>query len=138
MVTLGLFLAPFALGALVAAVLAFLGMSFTVQVLAFAVVSVVAFAALRPLARRLDRSVADHGVGARRLVGATAVVLSEIPANNFGIIRVGAEEWRAESSSDEAIPAGAIVVVREVRGTRAVVTLHPSPDSPLSPSDKPT
>ena len=134
MATMGFFLAPFALGALVAAGLAFLGVSLAIQLVAFALVSVAAFAALRPLARRLDRSSDDRGVGARRLVGASALVLSDNPGHDFGMIRVGAEEWRAESTVDETIPAGAFVVVLEVRGTRAVVVAQeaptPSPDQP--------
>lgn len=126
--TVGLFLLPFALGALVAAVLAFLGVSVAVELVAFAAVSVVSFAALRPLAHRLNRSSEDHGVGAKRLVGAAALVLEEIPAGDVGMVRIGAEQWRAESADGSAIAAGVAVTVREVRGTRAFVTPVPTPE----------
>ena len=103
------------------AVLAFLGVALAPQLVAFAVVSIIVFAAFRPLAHRLDQSADDHGVGAKRLVGAGATVLEEIPAGNVGMVRIGAEEWRAVAADDEPIPAGTHVTVREIKGTRAVV-----------------
>lgn len=131
MATTGFFLLPFALGALTAGILAFAGVGMAVQFVAFAVVSVIVFAALRPLARRLDRSVPDHGVGARRLVGAEAVVVAEIPAGDVGMVRIGGEEWRAESLTGLPIGERTTVVVREIRGTRAVV--EPATPNPPSP-----
>jgi len=119
--TMGFFLLPFAIGALAAGVLAFLGVAFALQIVVFALVSIVVFAAFRPLAHRLDQSADDHGVGAKRLVGATALVLEEISAARVGMVRIGAEEWRAVGADDESIPAGAAVTVREIKGTRAVV-----------------
>ena len=38
-----------------------------------------------------------------------------------GMVRIGAEEWRAVAADDEPIPAGTHVTVREIKGTRAVV-----------------
>jgi membrane protein implicated in regulation of membrane protease activity len=131
MATTGFFLLPFALGALTAGILAFVGVGIAVQFVAFAVVSVAVFAALRPLARRLDRSVPDHGVGARRLVGAEAVVVAEIPAGDVGMVRIGGEEWRAESLTGLPIGERTTVVVREIRGTRAVV--EPATPNPPNP-----
>jgi membrane protein implicated in regulation of membrane protease activity len=102
------------------------------QWLVFVVVSAAAFAALRPLAARLDRDEPSDGVGARRLIGEPATVLSAIPAGNtdLGLIRVHREEWRAESLDGAAIPTGTAVRIVEIRGTRAVVfpTELPSPD----------
>src|SRR5918993_2244681 len=89
------FLAPFAVGALVAALLAFAGVSVTVEWLVFVIVSVVVFALLRPLARRLDRDALDHGVGSRRLIGRQATVLQDIPpGDEIGMVRVEREPWR--------------------------------------------
>ena len=39
-----------------------------------------------------------------------------------GRVKLGAEEWHAESDSQTAIPDGAVVRVVEVRGTRVIVT----------------
>lgn len=119
--TMGLFLLPFAIGALVAAVLAFVGVAVGLQLLAFAAVSIGVFLAFRPLAHRLDLSSSDHGVGAKRLVGASGVVLQEISKSGGGMVRLGTEEWRAVSIDDATIASGRSVTVREIQGTRAVV-----------------
>ena len=50
------FMLPFAIGALVATVLAFLDVDIVIEWLAFVGVSLAVFAALRPVARRLNRS----------------------------------------------------------------------------------
>lgn len=124
------FMAPFAVGALVAAILAFAGASVAAEWLAFVVVSIVTFAALRPLARRLDRDVtASDGVGSRRLIGRSGMVLEPIEPGHMGLVRIDREEWRAESAERSAVPAGAQVRVTQVEGTRVIVvpTEEPNP-----------
>jgi membrane protein implicated in regulation of membrane protease activity len=118
------FLAPFALGALVASLLAFAGVSVGVEWIVFLLVSVATLAALRPVAHRLDRNALDHGVGARRLVGSRATVLQDIPgAAELGLVRVDREEWRAQSTDGTPISAGTVVRVAEVQGTRVIVAV---------------
>lgn len=118
----GFFLLPFAVGALVATVLAFADVSVAVQLVVFVVVTGGSLAALRPLARRLDLNSDDHGVGSRRLIGQTAMVLQEIPGRHeLGLVRVHREEWRAESLDGSSIPSGTAVRVAEVEGTRVLV-----------------
>lgn len=129
------FLAPFAIGAAFAAAAALLGAAVGISWLAFIVVSTVAFAALRPLARRLDAAGGNPtGVGAQRLVGEQALVLQDIPAglDEVGLIRVGREEWRAQTPDGTGVPRDTRVVVAEVRGTRVVVypTEQTLPSSP--------
>lgn len=117
------FLLPFAIGAAVAAVLAFLGVNLTIEWLAFLALSAATFAAFRPLARKLDRDAPADGVGAKRLIGEHATVLVDIPGrgDDLGLIRVHREEWRAESGDGRPIRKGTTVKVVEIRGTRAVV-----------------
>ena len=64
------------------------------------------------------------GVGADRLVGEVGPVLAEIPGGptRSGMVRLGTEDWPAESDSEKMIPDGAVVRVVEVRGTRVIVT----------------
>ncbi len=116
------FLAPFAVGALVASILAFAGVSVGIEWIVFLLVSIATLAALRPLAHRLDRNALDHGVGARRLVGSRATVLRDIPGNSeLGMVRVDREQWRAQSTDGTPIAAGTVVRVAEVQGTRVIV-----------------
>jgi membrane protein implicated in regulation of membrane protease activity len=122
------FLAPLAVGALAAAILAFAGVGVATEWVVFLVVTVVTFAALRPLARRLDRSALDQGIGARRLTGNRGTVLRDIPGQaEIGMVRIDREEWRAQSADGSPIPAGAIVRVADVQGTRVIVARTEAP-----------
>lgn len=114
---------PFAVGAGAAAVLAFAGVDVRVEWLTFVVVSVVGVVATRPLARRLDVGASGDGVGARRWIGRTATVLEDIPPgpSETGLVRLGREEWRAESLEGRAIARNVVVKVVDVAGTRLVV-----------------
>jgi membrane protein implicated in regulation of membrane protease activity len=116
------FLLPFAIGALVATVLAFLDVDIVVEWLVFVGVSLAVLAALRPMAHRLNRSVDDTGIGSRRLLGQAAVVVREIPTGgDVGLVRVDREMWRAQSTDGSAIPTGTAVRVADVQGTRVIV-----------------
>lgn len=123
------FLAPFALGAAIAAAMAFAGVDLAPQWVVFVAVSAVTLAAMRPLAHRLDRHDLVPGVGSSRQLGQQAKVLEAIDGpHDHGMVLLGTERWRAESTSGAAIPVGATVVVTEVRGTRVVV--EPAPQQP--------
>ena len=118
------FLLPFAIGAIVAAVVAALVTSPIWSWIAFIIGSVAAFVAMRPLARRLDANMPDAaGIGANRLLGAVGVVLSPISATpgDAGMVRVGTEEWRADTPAGMALAAGTKIRVIEVLGTRLLV-----------------
>jgi membrane protein implicated in regulation of membrane protease activity len=116
------FMLPFAIGALVATLLAFLDVDVVIEWLVFVGVSLAVLVALRPVAHRLNRSVDDTGIGSRRLLGHAAVVLREIPAGgDVGLVRVDREEWRAQSTDGSAIPPGTPVRVADVQGTRVIV-----------------
>ncbi|MBK6855180.1 MAG: NfeD family protein [Microthrixaceae bacterium] len=117
------FLAPFAMGAAVATVVAFAGGGLTLQWAAFLGVSVATFVALRPMAHKLSASTPESNVGAHRQVGQRARVIEPIDGeHDHGMVQLNREKWRAESQSGQAIPAGTTVLVVEVRGTRVVVT----------------
>jgi membrane protein implicated in regulation of membrane protease activity len=125
------FLAPFAIGAFVAAILAFADVSVTIEWAVFLIVSIAALAALRPVARRLDLNAVDHGIGSRRLVGTRATVLKAIPGDDeLGLVRLDREEWRAQSTDGTPIPVGATVRVADVQGTRVLVAVEALPATP--------
>lgn len=127
------FLAPFAVGAGVAAVLAFLGVPVGIEWIVFIAASVVAFAALRPLAKRLDRAGPVLGIGAHRQMGQSAHVIEAIDGDHDGVVMLGTEQWRAESSDGEVISVGSTVSVIKVRGTRLLVRRDPTSSLPAEP-----
>jgi membrane protein implicated in regulation of membrane protease activity len=119
--TAGFFLLPFAIGAGAAAVLAWAGIGGLAQWLVFFGVSFVSLAYLRRFVRHQDELETPR-VGANRWVNARGLVLDEIDASKEGgMVRIEGERWRATTDGDP-IPAGTRVIVREVRGTRLVVT----------------
>jgi membrane protein implicated in regulation of membrane protease activity len=126
------FLFPFALGAGLAALVSFLGADPWVGWAVFVIASAAGVALAYPLRKRLDREEPQDGIGARRLLGQPATVLQAIPSgpSESGLVRVGREEWRAESADGTAIAVGATVKVVEVRGTRVVVYPQVSPTPP--------
>ncbi len=127
------FLVCFAIGAALAAALAFLGVGVAVEWVAFLAGSAAAFGAFFPLRRRLDRGLPQEGFGAGRLIGQAAVVTRALPAGDAGMVRVGREEWRAEAADGSAVAEGAVVSVIEVRGTRVIVG-PPGPPEAVAPN----
>jgi membrane protein implicated in regulation of membrane protease activity len=122
--TLGFFLAPFAGGALVAALLSAVGAGTAIGWAAFLVVSLVLLAALRPIARAHRSQPPRLRTGTAALVGKTGMVVERI-ANDEGVgcVRIEGEVWTARSyDDDEVIDAGKRVQVVEIRGATALVT----------------
>jgi membrane protein implicated in regulation of membrane protease activity len=120
--TLGFFLAPFAVGAVVAMVIAAAGGGFVVSGLAFLAVSVVAFGALRPVARRHMKLPAELRTGTAALVGKTGTVLEPIDRDS-GCVRIEGEVWTARPyDEDETFEVGQRVHVLQIRGATALVS----------------
>lgn len=118
------FLAPFAVGAAVAAGTSFIGLPVGISWAVFLTVSFIAFAGFRPLARRLDLRAPHSSVGAGRWVNREAIVVREVggsSGNERGAVRLDREEWTAESFTGDRIPVGSRVLVNRVEGARLVV-----------------
>lgn len=119
MVTAGFFMLPFAVGAIGAAVAAFLDAGEAVQLAVFLAVSVVALVLLQLFVKRGDQK--QHNVGANRFVGQRARVVETVdPDHGTGQVKMDSETWRATADRG-SIPEGAAVRVTGVRGTRLVV-----------------
>ena len=119
----GFYLAPFALGAAIAAIVSLLGAGAAVSAVVFVAASAIVFATLRPVARRHRQLPPSIRTGAAALVGRPAIVLERI-ANDEGVgcVRIGGEVWTARSyDDDEVIDAGERVEVVEIRGATALV-----------------
>ena len=117
------FLLPFGVGSALATVLAFAGVGEGWQWTVFLIASLAALAGLRPLARRLNAAEQPARVGATRLIGAVGVVVEELggDSSRLGSVRIGREDWHAETPDGTHIAAGIQVEVIEIEGTRAVV-----------------
>lgn len=121
--TAGFFLLWFGVGAAVAAVLALLDCSAGWQWGSFVVVSGVLFVVSRRFAERFTKK-QPPGIGADRFIGKEGIVLEEVDnIKDAGRVRLGKEEWRAESESGEVIPEGTRVSVSRLDGTHLVVRI---------------
>ena len=118
--TAGFFLLPFAVGAAVAFILAFVEVPLSVQWVAFIVVSLISLWGLQRFVRHEDE---DHpAVGANRFVGMSALVLESIDnKHGTGSVRMETEQWRATSELNAVIEVGTEVTVTGVVGSRLIV-----------------
>jgi len=119
--TAGFFLLWFGIGAAVAGTLAIIGFGAGWQWGTFIVVSGVLFATSRRFAERFSKK-QPPGIGADRVIGKKGMVLEEVDnIKSTGRVRLGKEEWKADSETDEVIPVGKRVKVTKVVGTHLVI-----------------
>lgn len=120
--TLGLTTIWFAGGALVAALATHLGANWLVQIIVFAVVSLVLLVFTRPIAQKhLFKN--NEKTNVDSLVGASANVIETI--NNKkqeGRIMLNGLEWSARSKDDKLIEEGTEVLVESIQGVKAIVS----------------
>ena len=112
----------FAGGALAALIIAVLEGSFALQIIAFALVSTVMLALLRPIARKhftpkLTRTNVDSIIGTEGYVTGD---IDNVAAT--GTVKLGAMEWTARSATGEKISTGTLVKVEKIEGVKAFVT----------------
>jgi membrane protein implicated in regulation of membrane protease activity len=124
MLTTGFFLAPFAVGALLAAVAALIGAGTATQAIIFVAIALLMLAFLRPLLASRMTSAPALRTGAAALIGQNAVVLERIVNHEaVGCVRIdGGEIWTARSlDDDEVLEPGMHVQVVEIKGATAIV-----------------
>lgn len=108
----------FAVGALVSSLAAGLGLTFFLQMVLFATVSIGLFAASRTLFKNVFMRNASHlKTGVEAMVGQEAVVMESIEGPHGGTVRINGELWTARSLSG-AIPPGELVTVEQVEGLK--------------------
>ena len=122
--TLGFFLAPFAGGALLAALVSAAGGGTLISLLVFLLVAGVLLAALRPIARSHRRQPAQLRTGTAALVGRSAMVTERISNDaDTGCVKLEGETWTARAyEEDVVIEPGKRVHVIEIRGATALVS----------------
>lgn len=146
-------LLPFAVSALVAALLGFYDIAIEIQWLAFAGGGALLWILLYRYAKNFagDNEL-EPGVGADRLIGLTGIVTSPIDPDDTerrGRVTAHGEVWGATSQNGTAISAGTHVRIVAVSGTKVVVestdvtppstppTAAPPSQSPQSPPPPP-
>lgn len=121
LLSVDLFFLTLALASVAGGVGALLGLSIPLQILVFALASLLLLIFIRPWAKRqLQRSTPDIDTGARGLVGKTAVVTNALlgPA---GRVRLEGSEWSARGQDGRVFQAGTEVRVVAIDGATAVV-----------------
>ncbi len=120
--TMGFFLGPIAVAALVTALVAFLGAGLAVQLAVFSLLSIASIVVLRPIARRHLHVPAKIRTGTAALVGRTGVVTERVDGG-AGAIKLEGEIWTARPFVEgEVFDAGRPVHVVEIRGATALVS----------------
>ncbi len=123
MLTTGFFLAPFALGAGVAALTDAVGAGGVASWVVFVLVSVLTLAIIRPIAKSHMKMPPQIRTGAAALIGKQAIVLERIVNDEgVGCVRIDGEVWTARSlDEDQVIEKGTRVQVIDIRGATALV-----------------
>lgn len=120
-------------GALAAAVSAFLGATFPVQVMVFVLSSALLLLVARPLAlRKLKPAGAEQRTGTDAHVGRAAVVLEPVDGRT-GLVKLAGETWSARSADPaHTFNAGQTVAIVRIDGATALVAgptqLGPDPE----------
>jgi membrane protein implicated in regulation of membrane protease activity len=122
MFTLGFFLGPIAIAAVMAAIVALAGGGVALQWIVFTAFSAASLLVLRPIARRHMRMPAQLRTGTAALVGAQAVVIDRVDRDG-GTVKLAGEVWSARSyDEDHAFEPGARVEVLKIEGATALVS----------------
>ncbi len=124
MLTTSFFLAPFSVGAALAAITSVAGAGELASWIVFVVVSLMMLLVVRPIAKSHMKVPPQIRTGAAALIGRQAIVLERI-ANDEGVgcVRIDGEVWTARSlDDDQVIEKGTRVQVVEIKGATALVS----------------
>ena len=112
----------FTVGAVAALISAALGIPIVVQFAIFIIVSLVLLFATRPLTKRfMDKEVVK--TNADRMVGMHGVVITEIPFDGKGEVKVASQNWTAFSSLKTPIVEGTRVIILDIVGNKLLVDI---------------
>jgi membrane protein implicated in regulation of membrane protease activity len=122
LISLDLFLAMLAGGAVVGAITALLGGDVALQVILALVTAVGLLGFIRPSVVHRLHSGPTLKVGADALIGKRATVLRELTHGTPGRVKIGGDEWTAVPyDEDDRIEAGEVVDVVQIKGATAYV-----------------
>ena len=122
-ITVGLTCVWFAVGALGALLCALAGGNLWLQLGVFLILSGVALALVRPLAKKF-LTPGYSATNADRVIGAEAVVTQSIDnLHGQGQVNIAGQTWTARSQNDTVIPEGTLVQVLRIEGVKVFVSL---------------
>ncbi len=105
------FIMCFSIGAFVTAVCSVLGIGFYVQLVIFAVISVLCLFFVRPFALKYLHSGEGRLSNAEALIGRIGRVSTTIEAHGYGRVAIDGDDWKACAVNGDEIPVGAKVRV---------------------------
>ena len=119
------FIMCFSIGAFVTILPAALGANFTVQIIVFAIASLLCLLFVRPLALKyFHRKDPDRLSNVDAMVGRKGVVTDEIEANGYGRVKIDGDSWKAQSQDGVAIEKGTRVEVTAIDSI--IITVVPA------------
>ena len=112
------FIICFSIGGLMAAFGAALGLSLYVQILLFALVTLLSIFFVRPVALRWFHRGEDNRVSnADALLGREGRVVEAVEAGGFGRVQIDGDVWKARSADGSPIAVGTVVYVSDRQST---------------------
>ena len=112
------FIMCFSIGAFVTAIASTFVPSFTVQIIIFAVASLLCLLFVRPLALKyLHRKGEDRPSNVDAMIGRKGVVTDAIPADGYGRVKIDGDSWKACGENDQPIAKDAHVEVVSMAST---------------------
>lgn len=120
MFTMDFALACFGLGFVAAAVASLLGLGLVGQVFIFAIISLLCFFGIRPLAKKYFYRKDTPNSNVDALVGREITLLEPLEAPAFlGRLKVEGDEWRIQST--HAMPAGTKAIIEKIDGATLII-----------------
>ena len=121
-ITIGFLFFWLGVSALIAMVSSFFISNIVIQTTIFVIASAILILATRPLVNKFFNS-ASIKTNAEAIVGKTGVVTKNIKSiNSTGQIKVDGETWSAISEDEIDIEKGTQIVVKDIKGVKAIVT----------------
>lgn len=118
------FIMCFSLGAFVAAIASTFVPSFMVQIIIFAIASLMCLFFVRPLALKyFHRKGDDRPSNVDAMIGRKGVVTDAIPADGHGRVKIDGDSWKARGENDQPIAKDSHVEVVSMAST--IITVRP-------------
>jgi membrane protein implicated in regulation of membrane protease activity len=118
------FIMCFSIGAFFTIIPAAMGSSFTVQVIVFAIASLLCLLFVRPLALKyFHRNDPNRQSNVDAMIGRRGVVTEPIEAGGFGRVKIDGDSWKAQSTIAGDLKAGTRVEVTAIDSV--IITVIP-------------